>query len=176
MADQQEIWIDYIHEGKTTYYSVSSLGRIASTGKRKLRLMKFSRNRDGYLFCDFRINLERKIVYVHQIVAELFIPNPGNLPEINHENGNKENNAVSNLTRCTKRENMSHAVEMGLMSHKSGKEHHNCRRVGKFFSGILIRPYNFIRETKKDGFSPSLVSRSIKNNSTHMGFNWKYLD
>ena len=59
----------------------------------------------------------------HRIVATLFIPNPDNKPEVNHIDGNKLNNCVSNLEWCTKSENITHAIKTGLAERKHGEQH-----------------------------------------------------
>lgn len=57
--------------------------------------------------------------YIHRLVATTFIPNPNNKPEVNHIDGNKENNNVTNLEWVTKSENGFHAYRIGL-NHKAG--------------------------------------------------------
>lgn len=77
-----------------------------------------SLSKNGYLVCKF----SDKLHYVHRIVAECFIENPLNLKDVNHKDGNKQNNAVSNLEWCTRKHNINHAFETGL-SHKGEKNH-----------------------------------------------------
>lgn len=101
-----EIWKDIV--GYESLYQVSNFGKIRSLRKRSRRfgpnalMLKPSRNGDGYL----QVKLSGKglieTARVHRIVAMAFIPNPENLPEINHIDENKENNRVSNLEWCTR--------------------------------------------------------------------------
>lgn len=65
-----------------------------------------------------------KMFSVHRLVAEAFIPNPDSLPQINHIDGNKDNNCVSNLEWCDGRHNIRHALANGLISRE--KESKNC--------------------------------------------------
>ena len=61
---------------------------------------------------------------VHRLIAETFIPNPDNLPCVNHKDGDKLNNAVTNLEWCTRSENTQHAYATGLERKICGEEHH----------------------------------------------------
>ena len=67
-------------------------------------------NRDGYR----QVILNRKNCRVHRIIAETFIPNPQNLPCVNHKDGNKLNNDMNNLEWCTQSENVTHSFATGL--------------------------------------------------------------
>jgi hypothetical protein len=58
---------------------------------------------------------------IHRLVAIAFIPNPDNLKEVNHKDGDKENNSVTNLEWCTRSQNMKHAYLMGLRVPNKGK-------------------------------------------------------
>lgn len=62
---------------------------------------------------------------VHRLVALAFIPNPENKSDVNHKDGNKQNPHVDNLEWMTRRENIMHGRATGLITSKSGKDHHN---------------------------------------------------
>lgn len=66
----------------------------------------------GYRF----VRIGKKSYPLHRVIASAFIPNPENKPEVNHIDGNKSNNAVSNLEWVTRKENMQHALKTGLRS------------------------------------------------------------
>ena len=99
-------------------YEVSNLGRvrrIKRSPKCKIfngpfSYIKGKLCRNGY----HRIKVGRKAYGAHRLVAIAFIPNPMNKPDVNHIDGNKENNSVSNLEWVSKKENMLHAVRNGL--------------------------------------------------------------
>ena len=99
-------------KGYEDYYQVSSCGKLVSkiTGKE----LKTHGNGRGYAVYTSRINKKTVRIRVHRAVAEAFIPNPDNKPIVNHKDGVKRNNKVSNLEWNTESENTHHAWNMGL--------------------------------------------------------------
>lgn len=110
-GDYMEQWKEV--EGTDGKIMVSNYGRVKSL-LRDGRVLKATPDKKGYL--RLRITLKRKkIVYkVHRIVAKAFIPNPNNLPQVNHKNGDKTDNRVENLEWVSNRENAIHARDTGL--------------------------------------------------------------
>jgi hypothetical protein len=102
------------------YYLISSLGNVQTIKTGKLR--KIQINEDGYLCLLFCVNHKRNIKYIHILKAEAWIPNPLNLPEVNHIDGNKQNCDISNLEWCTRKHNVIHAYKTGLMNPVHGEK------------------------------------------------------
>lgn len=115
-----EKWKDI--PGYNGMYQVSNFGRARSwkrhqgkPGKRKTPLLlKQTPDSPGYLRVSLWKNGNRTDGVIHRLVAELFIPNPENKDYINHLDGDKHNNHVSNIAWCTASENLIHAYEEGL--------------------------------------------------------------
>lgn len=84
--------------------------------KRWNRIVKPQPNGKGYL----RIQVGGKFHFVHRLVAQLYVPNPENKPQVNHKDGNKLNNCADNLEWVTNQENRNHAIQHGL--HTSGEK------------------------------------------------------
>ena len=80
----------------------------------KERKLKPYNNGYGYMLVDMRKNGKRYMRLVHRLVADAFLPNPDNLPQINHIDGNNSNNKLSNLEWCTCSENQYHAFKNNL--------------------------------------------------------------
>ena len=90
-------------------YVISKTGEIYS--KKRGKYVKPQPNGTGYL----RVHIAGKMYFVHRLVAMTYIPNPDNLPQINHKDGNKHNNCVDNLEWVTNRDNSLHALRNGMM-------------------------------------------------------------
>jgi len=87
------------------------------------RLMRNTINRCGYKLVSINKDNKGKTFLVHRLVAAAFIPNPYNKETVNHIDGNKTNNHVSNLEWCTRSENQYHAHRTGLRKVLNGEQH-----------------------------------------------------
>ena len=95
-------------------YEVSNLGRVRTNSQRP-GLLTLTKQPKGYRYVMIELsNGKKKNCRVHRLVAQHFIPNPNNLPEINHIDGNKDNNQATNLEWCTHSYNNKHAFAIGL--------------------------------------------------------------
>ena len=178
------IYDGIIYEG---LYKVSNLGRILSlnyknTGRAELRT-PFD-NGYGYLEVKLWKNRKRKKCYVHRLVAETFLPNPENLPEVNHKDEDKTNNFVflnedgsvdkekSNLEWKNHRDNCNH----GTRNERSAKA--RSKRVLQLsLSGELIREWESTKECERNGFNHSAVSACCNGKQkTHKGFRFMYAE
>lgn len=106
-----EIWKDYI-----ATYQISNMGRIRNT--KTNHILKTTLTGSGYLGCVISLNGTKKCIKVHRAVAQAFIPNPNNLPQVNHIDGCKTNNVWTNLEWVTNQENVCHSFALGLQKIK----------------------------------------------------------
>ena len=158
---------------EATNYEISNLGRVRN--RKTLQILKGRPTKTGYLQVNIKIDESGKFVnrFIHRLVAQHFIKNPENKPQVNHIDGNKANNIVSNLEWATISENQYHR-------HTIGSDRTSNRRVGAFdLEGNLIFEFNSIVEAFKALEKPSRVN--IDNalqgkQKTAYGYVWKYLD
>lgn len=98
---------------KDPMYLVDEKGEVFSLFTNKY--LKKSKSKTGYLVVNIRNNGTRAPAYIHRLVAEAFIENPDKKAEVNHKDGNKQNNKVENLEWVTNKENIRHSVDFGLL-------------------------------------------------------------
>lgn len=105
-------------------YQISDLGNVKSIYSNKI--LKPSVDKFGYVRFSATKNKIQKTLRLHRLVAKVFIPNPNNLPQVNHLDGNKLNCAKSNLEWSTDSDNKFHAYANGLMI--GGNQHSKTRQ------------------------------------------------
>lgn len=167
MGNQQLELTEKDVKGFEGRYKVSTDGQVTSYSRNKPLKGKVTTH--GYLEVALSNQTEgiRNVTYktVHRLIAESFIDNPDNLPQVNHKDGNKLNNNVDNLEWCTAKENIRHAWDIGLSSPSRpnlGKnmkdaesKYRNVIYIGKrnAFRAVLSRVLNGKRFTKTKLFS-----------------------
>ena len=124
-----EIWLPI--EGYENLYEVSNLGRVRSLERTVIRKngvkLKVSgkilkpRVNKGYLFVTLCKNGIGRNCYLHRLVSTAFIPNPNNLPQVNHLSEDKLNNSVENLEWCSAKENINYGTRNKRSSEKLQK-------------------------------------------------------
>lgn len=174
----KEIWKDI--PGYEGLYSVSNLGNIKSlskkqeiigknqyksfkcTKKQNETLLKQKTTRDGYYEVGLRKNNDVAYIRVHRLVALAFIPNPNELPVINHKNHNRKDNKVENLEWCSIKYNNRYSKAKKVVQLDKS---HKTIKIWECMSDV----YNEL------GISVSNISKCCKNNKfTAKGFYWKY--
>lgn len=156
-------------------YSISSLGRVKSNYANKERILKPFKDQRGYLMVNLHMISINKTISVHRLVALAFIPNPNNLPEVNHKDENKENNCVDNLEWCDTKYNCNY----GTRNQRKGEK---CRK--KIFSvdkyGNILHYISRDEASDQTGIDATNISKALSDNysknKTAGGYLWFYDD
>ena len=172
----KEIWKEI--KGYRGRYQVSNLGTVrsmpASMTCRK-KILKPHKSGKGYLSCGLSKDGIRKSFYIHRLVAEYFITNYDDKPQVNHIDGNKLNNCASNLEWCTPKENIQHSVRTGLSP--LGKNHHSNKAIHQFTMEMeFVAEYYSIRQASNaTGIYYCGISLCLSGKYKHSGgYIWKY--
>lgn len=171
-----EIWKQVI--GYEGIYEVSNLGNIKSIGRYRFvkrnmskcffkELILKSGTSNGYLGVILNKECFRKRFSTHRLVAEAFIPNPENKPQVNHINGIKKDNRVQNLEWNTASENTQHAIKLGLLKILKGENRYNSKL--KKDDVLFIR--NSILKTKYLAEIYKVDQRTIRNVKNKKSYN-----
>lgn len=178
--DRLEIWKDII--GYENLYQGSNWGRVKSLERidcighhRKERILKPVPDKDGYLRVGLRKNNKRKNFLVHRLVAQAFLDNPNNLPEVNHRDENPQNNFVSNLEWCSAKYNSN----FGTRNKRIIAKNTNGKRSKKVYQytldGQFVREWESTKECGRNGFDQGHVAECCRGErKTHKDFIWKY--
>lgn len=167
-------------------YFVSNAGNIYSCNGRWNK--DFSRltpwqNKQGYLLVDFRIGNQKIHKSVHRLVAEAFIPNPENKPQVNHKNGIKTDNRVKNLEWVSQSENMLHAHRVIKTARspkywigKFGKDNPTSKIVLQIKDGKIIAEFYGLMEANRiTGVDFRYISACCRHKqNTAGGYKWKF--
>lgn len=187
---QEEIWKDVI--GYEGHYQVSNIGNVRSLDRkvknfkgefntlRKGRSMPLHVHHKGY----FKVALTKEHIFkqkfVHRLVAIAFIPNPEGKPCINHRDGNRQNNVLSNLEWCTNYENIRHSwYHLDRISKiPRGEAHHSNKAVNQYdLKGNLIASfYSCAYAESVTGFRQLSIARVARGErKKYRDFKWSYV-
>ena len=130
-------------------YEVSNLGRVRRNG----RILKPWKNRKGYLHVDLYKNGIRRKALIHRLVAQTFLPNPQNLPMINHKDEDKTNNSIDNLEWCDAKYNINYGTRTERV----------CKPVLQYdFSGKFIKEFSSVSDAAEEiGVSLGTLSGAL---------------
>lgn len=183
-----EIWKDI--KNYEEFYEVSNLGRIrrkegyVNSGikhntKRLVKsyVLKQNKKRSGYLTVDLSKNNIVKTISVHRIVAITFCENPLNKKEVNHINGNKQDNRAENLEWVTPSENIKHAFDIGLKKGRGKKI--RCKQLDMIFNSSYeaaeyINNKYFKNAKQVKSMAAKIRSACLGLQKVAYGFTWEY--
>lgn len=177
----KEIWKPI--SNTNNYYEVSTTGKIRSyigikrdklgrlTGK-KIRcslpkIIKPQFNHNGYLTIKISFSSGIKRIPIHRLVAEAFIPNPENKPQVNHIDGIKNNNYYKNLEWVTQRENSIHSFKIGLQCNKGNNHSQNILTKKDVLLIRTLPPLGFTQTSIANayGVTPQQIHNIIHHKS-----------
>lgn len=174
-----EQWKDI--PGYEGLYQASNYGQIRSLdniqhvmfrGKSVIKLkhgkiIKQGKHRGGYVLVWLSKNGSVRAHTVHRLVAETFLPNPDELPEINHIDGNKKNNAITNLEWVSRSENLNHAYK--CLGRKNGLE----RKIVCVETGVAFKSIQ--QAAEEYGITGGAIQHALcGRNKTAKGLHWQY--
>jgi len=184
---EKENW-EYIGE-TNNLYMVSNQGRIKSItkvittpfGKYDMnpRYLKQQLNHKGYPIVRINIVDHKKTFIVHRLVAKTFIENPFDKPQVNHVDGNKLNNHVSNLEWATNQENMAHAYNNKITVNPFGKEAKNhkytftCSKLPEINGMTSMEIAIYFRDVLRLTKSIRTVSCNIRTRNKSFGYEFE---
>lgn len=182
-----EEWKDI--DGYEGYYQVSNIGRVRSLDRIVPgyhtdsftvhgRILKPIKCINGYDQVQLHKFGTSKPVLIHRLVAKAFIPNPDNLPEVNHKDENTQNNNVSNLEWCTSKYNANYGTRNKRCYEKVNQKQLKPVNQIDLKTGEVIKRWDCIQDVKRelhiDDSQIIRICKKIKNNRSAGGFGWEY--
>lgn len=152
-------------------YEVSNKGKVKSLNysrTKKSRIMKATKYSNGYMvvqLCKNKLKIHKS---VHRLVAETFIPNPNNYPQINHKDEDKTNNHVNNLEWCTAKYNSNYGTgKYRCVTNKKKKVYQYDK------NGNLVKIWDSGMDAQRCGFFTSNISKCVRGVlKYYKGFQW----
>lgn len=173
----KEVWKDVI--GYEGIYEVSNTGKIKRLKNNTMR--KTKKNNRGYVQISLSKNGEIKYFLLHRVVAQAFIENENNFPQVNHKDEDKENNHIDNLEWCTNLYNRRYGsgYQRSVMNHNYKEiAKLRCKPVKQFDkSGNLIRVFFGATEAEiQTGIKQSKIRASARKGCFADGYKWEYVN
>ena len=168
---EEEVWKEI--KGFEDSYLISNHGRVYSLITRKQRKIQV-RKPDGYNMVSLWKNNRGVNCYVHRLVLQHFSESPED-ETVNHKDGNKSNNHISNLEWMSYADNNTHAIKNGLANHKHLKPENNVTsmKVVKLKDGAVVGTYPSMRAAERENnMANGSVSQAIKTGWKYGGFDW----
>jgi len=168
---EKEIWLPIADF--ENLYQISNYGRVRSLPRNttKGKIMKLDKNIDGYMCICLSKNNINKRMRVNRLVASAFIPNPNNLPQVNHINEIKTDNRVENLEWVTTKQNNNHGTHNEKIAKAKSKQVNQYDLAGNF-----IKTWESATEIERQlGFAQGNISNCCngKRKSAY-GFIWRF--
>lgn len=171
-----EIWKDVSEFGDI--YQVSNLGRIKNAKSDIILSQYINKARGGYHQVSFTYHGKHYTRYVHRVVAKAFIPNPDNLPEVNHKDENKSNNNVNNLEWCTSKYNIHYSgIPQKTIPYLIAYSNQLKKPVCQYTKdGVLVNKFDGVREAERvTGLYSNSISKCCLGKQEYVGnFIWRY--
>lgn len=161
-------------------YEVSNLGRVRNAITKRIR--KPNSSYGLYYVVNLRNEYGFKLLKIHRLVAQAFIPNYDNKREVNHIDGDKHNNCVNNLEWATRKENAIHSIKNGLQTREQIIKAVSCsntktkKKLLQLKNGKIICKFESCREaSRKLNLSCSAISSCANGKyKTMYGYEWRY--